>query len=221
VMLVAIRHRSAEEPAWVADLGLNGSAGSSGDTVPALDRLGSSDPSSGGPSNSGPSTTSGSIPTSPGAASSSSDSPPVIDATGEDFAHVWEQIEVLESWLLQHPTSPLASDIYETGTPPYDDLVKLLKELTDKGQTARVDGYRILGVTVDGRLSPDRVDLRYADTYRDRFTFDATGTVVGHTPSDGRARLWTLTLHRGEDGRWRVVATAFVTYGDVVTPASS
>jgi hypothetical protein len=76
-------------------------------------------------------------------------------------------------------------------------------------------------VTEDGRPSADEVELRYADTYTDRLTLDASGAVIAHQPYDGRARLWTLTLQRGDDHRWRVSATAFVSFGDVVPPAAS
>ena len=47
-----------------------------------------------------------------------------------------------------------------------------------------------------------------SSTQRDR--------VVSAAPYDGRARLWSLTLVRGRDNRWRVRANSFVGYGNVV-----
>ena len=216
VMLVAIRHRSAEDPSWVTGLGLNGSAGTGDGSLSAPDRFGST---AGDSATTSTSETGATTATTSGGAGSGQ--APVIDATGEDFDRIWRQIEVLESWLLEHPQPSVASDIYQVGTPPYEDLVKQLTDLQAKNQTGRVDGYQILGVTVDARPTPDRVDLRYADTYTDRLTLDADGTVVDRLPYDGRTRLWTLTLERGADHRWRVTATAFVQFGDVVPPTTS
>jgi hypothetical protein len=59
--------------------------------------------------------------------------------------------------------------------------------------------------------------VHYADTYHDRIQRAADGTVVSTDPYDGRARLWSLTLDRGTDSRWRVAATSFLGYGDVVS----
>ena len=219
VMLVAIRHRSAQEPAWVAGLGLNGADDGGGDDVAAPDRLGPTEGAASEPST--PTTDVDGSSVAPGRSiDGASEGRPIIDATGEDFDRIWHQIEVLESWLLEHPQPASAAEIYQVGSAPYADLVGQLTDLQSKGQHGRVDGYQILGVTVDARPSPDRVDLRYADTYTDRLTLDASGMVVADVPYDGRARLWTLTLERGPDGRWRVTATAFVKFGDVVAPAA-
>ena len=218
VMLVAIRHRSAEQPEWVAELGLDGSSGdgSPGTAGAAeVDRFGS-----GGEATASTTPPDGATSTTLGAGAESS-RPPLINTSGEDFDQVWRQIEVLESWLLEHPQTALAADIYVRGTAPYDDLVGQLSDLQAKGQSGKVEGYQILGVTVDSRPGPDQVELRYADTYTDRLTLDAGGAVIARQPYDGRARLWTLTLQRGEDRRWRVSATSFVSFGDVVPPAAS
>jgi hypothetical protein len=209
LMLVVIRQRSNEQPAWVAQLGLEKGV-SSGEAAPS--RL-SSVTTDG-------STASTSAPASTVSTGGSAAVPPAIVTTGEDFDQVWRQIEVLEGWLLTHPDSNRVTDIYVSGTKPYDDLTSLLHQLRSDHQTLEVEGYRILGVTVDGRPSADRVELRYADTYTDRVTVDATtGAVVSREPYDGRARLWTLSLQRGADGRWRLLDTAFVSFGDVVPPA--
>ncbi len=218
-MLVAIRHKSSEQPAWVAELGLNPTGGTGdGETsdAPGVDRFGS------GGTVSPAAAPGGSTSTTAGSGQGTvAPKPPLINTSGEDFDQVWRQIEVLEGWLLEHPAPALAADIYVPGTAPYDELVKLLQDLQSKGQSGRVDGYQILGVTVDGRPSADQVELRYADTYTDRLTLDASGTVIAREPYDGRARLWTLTLQRGDDHRWRVSASSFVSFGDVVPPATS
>ena len=219
VVLVAIRHRSAQQPSWVAQLGLDRPAEGDGQatTGTAVDRFGSA-----GETTSPTVPAGGSTSTSVGSGGSGDGTrPPLINTSGEDFDQVWRQIEVLESWLLEHPRTDLVDDIYVPGTPPYDDLIGQLSALEGKGQSGRVDGYQILGVTVDSRPSADQVELRYADTYTDRLTLDANGAVGADQPYDGRARLWTLTLQRGDDHRWRVSATSFVSFGDVVPPAPS
>jgi hypothetical protein len=214
VMLVAIRHRSDEQPSWVAQLGLDEPGGATPTDASGVDRFGPGPvtPVTGGSGASTSTTTTG---------RAAEATPPLINTSGEDFDQVWRQIEVLESWLLEHPQPALAADIYVKGSAPYDDLVGQLTDLQSKGQSGRVDDYQILGVTVDSRPSTDEVHLRYADTYTDRLTLDGQGAVIAHQPYDGRARLWTLTLQRGDDHRWRVSATAFVSFGDVVAPAGS
>jgi len=210
VMLVVVRHRSNQQPAWVAQLGLDKSGSGSADAPSRLGTPGS-----------------GTTPVDPGgtdpggtdlpATAGPTDAPDIV-TTGEDFDHVYRQIETLEGWLLIHPDPSRVADIYQPGTAPYDDLVSQLTQLRSAHQTLHVENYRIVGVTVDQRPAPDQVVLRYADTYTDAVTVaETTGAVVSRAPYDGRARLWTLTLHRGDDGRWRVAATAFVQYGDVPT----
>jgi hypothetical protein len=214
VMLVAIRHRSNEQPSWVAQLGLDTGSTAPG---PAPARLGTPGPES--TSDQAPADPS--ISTSvPGSAAAAPGEAPAIVTTGDDFDHVYRQIETLEGWLLTHPQPDRVGDIYQPGSPPYTDLVSQLTQLQAAHQTLQVENYRIVGVTLDSRPSPDRVNLRYADTYADAVTIaDGTGAVVDRAPYDGRARLWTLTLQRGDDGRWRVAGTAFVQYGDVVPPS--
>ena len=208
VMLVVIRRHSNEQPAWVAQLGLDTGA-TTPDQPPT--RLGAPAPGA----TTEPSAA-GSAPPSTAAA----DDAPTIDTTGDDFDHVYRQIETLEGWLLTHPQPDRVADIYQPGTAPYTDLVGQLTQLRDAHQTLHVEDYRIIGVTVDHRPAADRVELRYADTFSDAVTTAAgSGVVISRAPYDGRARLWTLTLQRGDDGHWRVAATAFVQYGDVVPPA--
>ncbi len=209
VMLVAIRHGFNQQPAWVAQLGLN-TAGTTPGPAPA--RLGT--PASGAPealtaTDPSASTTIGD----PGVALSGD--APTIDTTGDDFDHIYRQIETLEGWLLTHPQPDQVAQIYQPGSSPYNDLVSQLSQLQAAHQTLQVENYRIVGVTVDSRPAAGRVNLRYADTYTDAVTLGGLGDVVGRAPYDGRARLWTLTLQRGDDGRWRVADTAFVQYGDV------
>jgi hypothetical protein len=210
LMLVAIRHRSTVQPAWVAELGLDTTATTPG---PAPPRLGTPE---------SPLTTDSSVPdpsasiTAPDEAASPSNEAPSIITTGDDFDQIYRQIETLEGWLLTHPQPDRVADIYQPGSVPYIGLVSQLTQLEAAHQALHVEHYRIVGVTVDGRPFPDRVNLRYADTYTDAVTTAAsTGAVVSRAPYDGRARLWTLTLQRGDDGRWRVADTAFLQYGEV------
>ena len=207
-VIVVIRHRSAEEPAWVRQLGLDAPS-----TVPgtAPDRFGSTGP--GSSTDPSPATPSSSVT----GGDSSSARQPEIDTTGEDFDHIWRQIEVLEDWLLLHPDVRPVTEIYIAGTDPYRQLVALLTQLRRAHHTLDVQGYRIVGVQVQARPSGSEVVLRYADTYRDRVERDARGRVVSSAPYDGRARLWSLTLERGRDNRWRVKATSFLGYGAVVS----
>jgi hypothetical protein len=216
VMLVAIRHRSNEQPSWVAQLGLDTGSTAPG-PGPAPARLGTPGPESTSDQPPADPSISTSV---PGSAAVAPGEAPAIVTTGDDFDHVYRQIETLEGWLLTHPQPDRVGDIYQPGSPPYTDLVSQLTQLQAAHQTLQVENYRIVGVTLDGRPSPDRVNLRYADTYTDAVTIaDGTGAVVDRAPYDGRARLWTLTLQRGDDGRWRVAGTAFVQYGDVVPPS--
>jgi hypothetical protein len=210
VMLLAIRHRSTVQPAWVAELGLDTTASAPG---PAPHRLGTPE---------SPLTTDSSAPdpsastTAPDEAASPSNEAPTIVTTGDDFDQIYRQIETLEGWLLTHPRPDRVGEIYQPGSVPYTDLVSQLTQLEAAHQTLHVENYRIVGVTVDSRPTPERVNLRYADTYTDAVTTAAgTGAVVSRAPYDGRARLWTLTLQRGDDGRWRVAGTTFLQYGDV------
>jgi len=209
VMVVVIRRHSDQQPAWVAQLGLDTGV-TNADRPPA--RLGTPEPGDTADS----SVAGSAVPSSPPAA----DDAPTIDTTGENFDHVYRQIETLEGWLLTDPQPDRVAEIYQPGTAPYADLVTQLTQLRDAHETLHVENYRIIGVTVDSRPAPDRVELRYADTFTDAVTTAAgSGAVVSRVPYDGRARLWTLTLQRGDDGHWRVAATAFVRYGDVVPPS--
>jgi hypothetical protein len=206
VVIAVIRHGSSSEPAWVRQLGLATPSSVSG---AAPDRFGSG--GTGAPSG-GSSTTSPDL----GTIDDTGAQRPQIDTTGEDFDQIWRQIEVLEDWLLLHPDPAPAREIYVPGTDPYRQLVALLSQLRRDHHTLDVQGYRIVGVQVQARPAGDRVVLHYADTYRDRVERDQHGQVVSSAPYDGRARLWSLTLVRGRDNRWRVQATSFLGYGAVV-----
>ncbi len=202
---VAVVHRrSSAEPDWVHQLGLESPHSASG---AAPSRLGSA------PTGTGATTTADN-----GTIDGQSARRPAINTTGEDFDRIWRQIEVLEDWLLLHPEPSAASEIYVAGTEPSDQLVQLLTQLQQDRQTIEVKDYRILGVTIDSRPSGSIVVLHYADTYRDRVQLDAAGHVISDDPYDGRARLWSLTLRRGNDSRWRVEATSFIGFGDPVAP---
>jgi hypothetical protein len=203
VVVVAIGRRSSQQPAWVRQLGLQNP-----DTGSAPQRYATVSTDDAGP----PTTSSSGA----GTIDETSNTPPLIDTTGEDFLHIYRQIEVLEDWLLLHPHPALASRIYVPGSPPSNQLVTLLGQLQTEHHVLDVKGYRVVGVEVKRRPSSDVVDLEYADTYTDRVELDAHGRVVADAPYDGRSRLWTLTLQRKADGRWRVAATAFVGYGAVV-----
>ena len=212
VMLVAIRHRSNEQPSWVAELGLDTGSTAAGQ---APQRLGT--PGSGSaPATGGAPTSSTSLPVSRRSRSTRRRRSTRRVTTSTTST---ARSRALEGWLLTHPQPDRVAEIYQQGSAPYADLVDQLTQLKNAHQTLHVENYRIVGVTVDSRPSPDRVNLRYADTYTDAVTIaDGTGAVVSRAPYDGRARLWTLTLQRGDDGRWRVAATAFVQYGAVVPP---
>ena len=206
VVIALVRHDSSSEPAWVRQLGLDTPSSVAG---AAPQRFGASDDTE-GPA--GASTTSPDL----GTIDDTARQRPQIDTTGEDFDHIWRQIEVLEDWLLLHPDPAPVREIYVPGTDPYRQLVALLVQLRRDRHTLDVKGYRIVGVQVQARPAGDRVVLRYADTYRDRVERDQRGRVVSSAPYDGRSRLWSLTLVRGRDSRWRVQATSFLGYGSIV-----
>ena len=205
-VLAVIRHRSDQEPAWVRQLGLDTPSSASG-TAP--DRFGAPVAGTGSGATADADRSDATI-------DDTSAQRPQIDTTGEDFDRIWRQIEVLEDWLLLHPDPTAVREIYVPGTDPYRQLVTLLTQLRHTHHTLDVEGYQIVGVTVQARPSGGLVVLRYADTYRDRIERDAQGRAVSQAPYDGRARLWSLTLSRGSDNRWRVEATSFVGYGAVV-----
>ncbi len=201
-VLATIRHRSAQEPEWVRQLGLASPSSVSG-TAP--DRFGDAGSGSGAAGS-----------TDTGTIDDTSTRRPAIDTTGEDFDHIWRQIELLEDWLLLHPDPASVGAIYETGTAASRQLVALLTQLRREHHSLDVQDYRILGVQVESRPSGGVVVVRYADSYRNRVELDQRERVVSAAPYDGRARLWSLTLVRGRDNRWRVRANSFVGYGNVV-----
>ena len=135
---------------------------------------------------------------------------PLISTTGDDFGHIWRQIEVLEAWLLVHPDPAVASQIYEPGTPAYQDLVDLLGQLERDGQGLRIEGYKVLEVNEQERPTPDEVVLSYTDRYTAKVTVDASGSLVADEPSDGLVRQWRLVLHRGGDGHWRAAENTLI-----------
>jgi hypothetical protein len=204
-VVVVVHQRSSQAPTWVRQLGLDQPHPASGR---APDRLGAPGPAS------APATVADT-----GTIDVTAAPRPDIDTTGEDFDRIWRQIEVLEDWLLLHPDPKAVSEIYVAGTDPSDQLVTLLTQLQQDGQTIDVKGYRIVGVTVESRPSSNVVVLRYADTYSDRVQLDHQGHVVSDSPYDGKARFWSLTLKRGSDSRWRVDATSFIGFGDQVPSA--
>jgi hypothetical protein len=193
-VLATIRHRSGQEPAWVRQLGLVSPSSASG-TAP--DRFGDAGTTTGAAGSADA-----------GAIDDTSARRPDIDTTGEDFDHIWRQIELLEDWLLLHPDPRSVGAIYEPGTDASNQLVALLTQLRREHHT--------LDVQELSRPSGGVVVVRYADIYRNRVELDQQDRVVSAAPSDGRARLWSLTLVRGRDNRWRVRANAFVAYGNVV-----
>jgi hypothetical protein len=131
--------------------------------------------------------------------------PPVIDLTGDNFDRVWRQAQVLEGWLLRHPHAELVDQIYLPGTSTYDEVHDFIADLQTDGHAEVVENYRIVEIAVVERPAPDRVVLRYTDTYDYRDLIDAaTNAVLDHELSDGQARAWTLVLQRNVDGRWQV-----------------
>ena len=201
-VLAEIRHRSGQEPEWVRQLGLASPSSVAG-TAP--DRFGDAGTATGAAGS-----------TDTGAIDDTSARRPDIDTTGEDFDHIWRQIELLEDWLLLHPDPGSVGAIYAPGTAASRQLVALLTQLRREHHTLDVQDYRILGVQVESRPSGGVVVVRYADTYRNRVELDPRDRVVSAAPYDGRARLWTLTLVRGRDNRWRVRDNTFIGYGKVV-----
>jgi hypothetical protein len=131
--------------------------------------------------------------------------PPVIDLSGDNFDRVWRQAQVLEGWLLRHPHAELVDQIYLPGTSTYDEVHDFIGDLQANGHAEVVENYRIVDIAVVERPAPDRVVLRYTDTYDSRDLVDAaTNAVLDHEVSDGQARAWALVLRRSVDGRWQV-----------------
>jgi hypothetical protein len=143
------------------------------------------------------------------------DERPALALTGSNLEAVWRNAQAFENWLLRHPDESLVAELYEPGTPTYDQVATLIGQLQRDGQRIDVVGYEIVGVTIDEQPSADVAVLRYADRWTERFLLDdGSGAVVGHETSDGKVQLWRLELHRGPDGAWRAASIEFLGAGE-------
>ena len=129
-----------------------------------------------------------------------------FDPTGDDLYHASMELSDLFNYLEGNPTGTaeeMASLMYEPDYPKWDAIVGSFEELAaNPGWHYTDPGIHTLGIDVID-ITGDTASIRMVDTREAQHIRDADDVVVreylGWEP-----QLLTFSIHRGDDGRWRI-----------------
>lgn len=130
-----------------------------------------------------------------------------IDPTGEDFERIYRELDAARDYLYRNPTAADPLD-FVGGVAGADQIAWI----ADHGYRVEpVDGtYTVDSVKLHARVSDDRVHLFVTDTSnRSTQVLDADDAVVSTwagRDEDATTRHFIVTLERGADERWRILA---------------
>jgi hypothetical protein len=131
--------------------------------------------------------------------------PPELNNTGNDFEAIWRSMVEFRNWFYAVDPDPRwLARIYEPSCKCYGGEVRLLNVLDRRGWRYDDQGERLLNVELLQRTAPDLVAIEVTDRHGPQVIVNESGEVVRRGagwPPERRV----IGLHRGGDGRWRVV----------------
>lgn len=128
--------------------------------------------------------------------------PPVLVATGHDYAAIAHSLVTYIDWVDAHRPDPaLAAEAIQRGTTTFQRAESLLATLRSKHQTL-VSIDKKVSITVGG-VSDSMVTLRLDETLLEDRTFDRDHRVVKTQRYPGTGHYDILMLSDGT-GRWRI-----------------
>jgi hypothetical protein len=120
-----------------------------------------------------------------------------VAATYEAF---WERRE--HALKFPDPDDPGLADVASgAALDELTDTVTHLEQVGQQGQFGALDSHHVYDVQIAGDTTATVSDCALSDA---RITVIATGEVVRTDPPEGAPFIYTATLLRSDDGRWRV-----------------
>jgi hypothetical protein len=129
--------------------------------------------------------------------------PPELNNTGNDFEAIWRSIEDYRVWLGRNPQPHLLKRIYHPDCPCYPKGIGVLQRLASRGLHYDDEGTRVVSVELADRPARHIALLRVVDQHGPQIIVNEAGTVVRR--GDGWAPTrWIFTLNKDENGYWRL-----------------
>jgi hypothetical protein len=130
--------------------------------------------------------------------------PPELNNTGNDFEAIWRSINEYRNWLyMNEPSRKNLARIYEKQCKCFRAEMNVVRKLAARNWLYDDQGVDVLSVKVIEQPSRHLVGLEVADELRSQRVVNSEGETMKQGPGwDPLRRL--VSLHRGGDGRWRV-----------------